>query len=441
MTSITVESLPVAYRPKSFDDVVGQEAVVQVLRALVSRDTLPQQILFSGPSGTGKTTLARLTAAAMLCETSVGERVAGNPCGECSACRDILWPDRNHPDVMEIDAASNGRVDEIRELASQVQLMPQRAERRVVIIDEVHGLSASGGSAFLKLLEEPPAHVVFLLATTDPEKMLLTNRSRVTELPLRRPTPQQVAANLQRVAKDKGWNLPEQLAAAVVESTDPQLGVRGSLMTLQKIAPLLEEGEGNAKRAFELLGAATPAIVSELRNAYRTGNRQAAAEAARKATATASAATTLNALLRSTSKDVDAALESGNDAELAQALRDQEALIDAQATRKPLEWTVLHLALNREQIASPEPAPGPDPTPPAPQNPQAEKLLELLRQSAAETARFMEANTQLADHPNGGIVVTVSSQNMQALRQSPHANPLAQAANAVPAALYPNLTD
>lgn len=433
MTSTTIESLPVAYRPKSFDDVVGQEAVVQVLRALVSRDTLPQQLLFSGPSGTGKTTLARLTAAAMLCETPVGEREAGNPCGTCSSCRDILWPDRTHADVMEIDAASNGRVDEIRELASQVQLMPQRAQRRIVIIDEVHGLSASGGSAFLKLLEEPPAHVVFLLATTDPEKMLLTNRSRVTELPLRRPTPQQIAANLQRVAADKHWNLPDPLAAAVVESTDPQLGVRGSLMTLQKIAPLLESSQGNPQQAFELLGAATPAIVSELRTAYRSGNRQAAAQAARRASATTSSATTLNALLRHTVQDVDAALASGNDEELAQALSDQETLIDAQAARKPLEWTVLHLALNR--TATQEAAPQ------APQHPHSQKLMEVLRQTAPQTAQFMEENTSLSDRPGEGIDVAVSPANMEVLRNAPHASPLAQAAATVQARLFPKFTN
>src|SRR5699024_9405998 len=117
-------------------------------------------------------------------------------------CVDVLAPGRSHPDVMEIDAASNGRVDEIRELASVVQLAPARSDFRIVIIDEVHGLTGAGGNAFLKLLEEPPEHVIFLLATTDPGKMLTTNRSRVTELPLARPSREALGRNLQRVAAD-----------------------------------------------------------------------------------------------------------------------------------------------------------------------------------------------------------------------------------------------
>lgn len=230
-------SLAVLYRPRRFADVVGQRHVkVPLMRAAVS-GSLPQQILLSGGSGLGKTTLARICAAALLCEAPPASRPDGDCCGSCRSCLDVAAG--THPDVSEVDAASNGRVDEIRELASRAQLSPMRGGYRVYIIDEVHGLSAAGGQAFLKLLEEPPSHVVFMLATTDPDKMLYTNRSRCTQFELTPPTDQELIENLESVMRREGIPEREDVAKEVLGASDHELGVRGTLMSLEKILPVL----------------------------------------------------------------------------------------------------------------------------------------------------------------------------------------------------------
>jgi DNA polymerase-3 subunit gamma/tau len=235
-------SLAVRYRPRRFAEVVGQRHVVAILEKAISFGRLEQNLLFSGPSGLGKTTLARITAAALLCETPIEERENGDACGVCDNCRDITTPGHTHPDVIEIDAASHGGKDEVRAIADSAHLFPMRAKRRVYIIDEVHGLSGAGGQAFLKLLEEPPEHVTFMLATTDPQKMLPTNRGRCTEFVLLAPSTEEMARNIQRVASGEGWTIEDESARVIIEASDPTLGVRATLMTLEKIAADLDDG-------------------------------------------------------------------------------------------------------------------------------------------------------------------------------------------------------
>jgi DNA polymerase III subunit gamma/tau len=235
-------SLAAWYRPKRFVEVVGQRHVTAVLQRSVAHDRLPAQLLFSGGSGLGKTTLARVTAAALLCETPMDER-RGDACGVCASCLDITTPGRIHPDVIEFDAASNGGKDEIRAIAERARLVPLRGAKKVYIIDEAHGLSGPGGQAFLKLLEEPPPHVVFMLATTDPDKMLATNRGRCTEYELSGPTPDEMATNLLRVALAEGWSLSLDAALAIVAASDGALGVRATLMSLEKLSSLLDDGD------------------------------------------------------------------------------------------------------------------------------------------------------------------------------------------------------
>ena len=242
------------HRPRTFADLVGQQHVTSVLSHAIEAGTLPQQLLFVGGSGLGKTTVARITAAALLCQDPV--RASGvDACGQCRSCSDIFAIEGpGHPDVVELDAASNGGKDEIRSLAERSSLASSRGGMKVYIIDEAHALSGAGGSALLKLLEEPPAHVVFMLASTDPQKILKPNRGRCTEFALLRPSEQVMADNLVRVACSEGWTLLPEVAQLVVTTTDPDLGVRGTLMSLEKLAPSLSKGALSVQDARYLLG-------------------------------------------------------------------------------------------------------------------------------------------------------------------------------------------
>ena len=264
-------SLAVRYRPRRFAEVVGQRHVTTVLSRAIASNRLPQQLLFSGGSGLGKTTLARVTAAALLCETPLDARPGADACGVCDNCIDITTPGRVHPDVIEFDAASHGGKDEIKQIADRAQLSPMRSPRKVYIIDEVHGLSGPGGQAFLKLLEEPPLHVTFMLATTDPQKMLRTNRGRCTEFELLAPSKEELVGNLLRVATGEGWFLDESAAEMIVDASDPTLGVRATLMALEKLAGLLDEGEELLESdVAAALGSTAPEIITRLLDAIES---------------------------------------------------------------------------------------------------------------------------------------------------------------------------
>lgn len=426
--SYAPESLPLTYRPRTFEHVVGQDAIVDVLRAMVSRHALPPQILFSGPSGTGKTTLARLTAAAVLCETPMEQRDKAEPCQSCEACQEILSSSKTHPDVMEIDAASNGRVDEIRELASVVQLTPAKADFRIVIIDEVHGLTGAGGNAFLKLLEEPPEHVIFLLATTDPDKMLTTNRSRVTELPLARPPRAALMQNLKRVADAKGWTLSKELAAAIVDATDPALGVRGTLMTLQKVSPTLDNGTTDPSTAFALLGAASPSLVDSIRQAYMSGDRRATLSAASDAIHHATEQTVARALLRAARQDLQDAVQSGDDQRTTVALADHHVLTEATRDVQSIEATLVRLALAR---------PTPEQAETETSDPKVEAFVTKVEQSSQEAAVTLRSANQLVLDGNA-LVITAPEDLLQTLRMPPHGPVLAAVGRQAGLQLKPN---
>lgn len=158
-------------RPQRFDDVIGQEHIIRTLKNQIEKDRINHAYLFCGTRGTGKTTTAKIFARAINC-TGEGEK----PCNECSVCKEALKG--TNLNIIEIDAASNNSVDNIRDIVEEVKYPPTEGRYKVYIIDEVHMLTTSAFNAFLKTLEEPPAHVVFILATTDPQKMPVTVLSR-----------------------------------------------------------------------------------------------------------------------------------------------------------------------------------------------------------------------------------------------------------------------
>ena len=196
------------YRPRSFDDVVGQEHAVRALVNALDKDRLHHAYLFTGTRGTGKTTIARILANCLNCE----QGVSSSPCGECDSCSEII--EGRFVDLIEVDAASRTGVDDTRDLLNNVQYLPTRGRFKVYLIDEVHMLSTSSFNALLKTLEEPPPHVKFLLATTDPRKVPMTVLSRCLQFNLKNILPDVISEHLRGV-----------LAQESIESDDISLNV------------------------------------------------------------------------------------------------------------------------------------------------------------------------------------------------------------------------
>jgi DNA polymerase-3 subunit gamma/tau len=187
------------YRSKTFDDVVGQEHIAQTLKKAIASDRVAHAYLFCGTRGTGKTSTARILAKALNCESSKGP--TPDPCNECESCKAIARGD--DIDVIEIDAASNTGVDNVRDLISNAQFMPARSRFKIYIIDEVHMLSKQAFNALLKTMEEPPSHVKFILATTEPEKVLPTILSRCQRYDFRNIPTREIAGHLKNICKQE----------------------------------------------------------------------------------------------------------------------------------------------------------------------------------------------------------------------------------------------
>ncbi len=244
------------YRPKTFAEVIGQSVIVQTLQNSVSGQTFGHAYLFTGGRGLGKTTLARIMAKAVNCQNVK----AGNPCGVCDICTAIA--NGKFLDCIEIDAASHTGVDNIRELIEHISFKPTLGKMKVFVIDEVHMLSKAAFNALLKTLEEPPAHVMFILATTDLEKVPETIISRVQRFDFKKMTNEDILRSLQAVVKTEKLSLPEDSLQIIVENSEG--GMRDALSQLSTISVLTKDD--GIESVEQLLGVTDKKKIEKLLN-------------------------------------------------------------------------------------------------------------------------------------------------------------------------------
>ena len=234
------------WRPKKFSELVGQEHVVRALSNALDSQRMHHAFLFTGTRGIGKTTIARIFAKSLNCERGQ----SSNPCGECAACRDI--DAGRFMDMIEIDAASNTGVDNVRDLIENAQYSPSRGRFKVYLVDEVHMLSKSAFNALLKTLEEPPPHVKFLLATTDPEKLPVTVLSRCLKFNLKRLLPEQIVGQMRHILEAEQIAFDAEALDELARSADGSL--RDGLSLLDQ-AIAFGAGKVNAAEVRQMLGS------------------------------------------------------------------------------------------------------------------------------------------------------------------------------------------
>ena len=258
-----MESLYRKYRPLTFDSVVGQQHIVSTLEHAITEGRLSHAYLFCGPRGTGKTTMARILAKALLCRNAEAARAEGAsgcmPDGTCEECE--LIAEGNHPDVYELDAASRTGVDNVREeIINSVNFAPVRGKYKIYIIDEVHMLTTAAFNALLKTLEEPPAHVIFVLCTTDPQKILETILSRCQRFDFHRIGNEDIERRLAYVCEQEGFDYDDEALAIVARHAKG--GMRDALSTLEQLS-VFGNGAVHADDARSLLGEVSDQILGE----------------------------------------------------------------------------------------------------------------------------------------------------------------------------------
>ncbi|WP_201300229.1 DNA polymerase III subunit gamma and tau, partial [Nocardioides sp. AX2bis] len=257
------------YRPETFAEVIGQDHVTEPLRAALASNRVNHAYLFSGPRGCGKTTSARILARALNCELAP----VADPCGECQSCRDLARGGPGSIDVIEIDAASHGGVDDARDLREKAFFAPVRSRYKVYVIDEAHMVTTQGFNALLKLVEEPPPHLRFIFATTEPDKVIPTIRSRTHHYPFRLIPPRLLSSYLGELCAKEGVAIEPAAVPMVVRA-----GAGSARDTLSVLDQLLG-GSGAAGITYELatglLGYTPDTLLDEVVDAFAAGDGRA----------------------------------------------------------------------------------------------------------------------------------------------------------------------
>ncbi len=257
---MSYQALYRVWRPQSFQDVVGQEHVTKTLQNALLQDKISHAYLFSGPRGTGKTSAAKILAKAVNCERAPAEE----PCNECSSCLGIT--DGSISDVIEIDAASNNGVDEIRDIRDKVKYAPSSVKYKVYIIDEVHMLSIGAFNALLKTLEEPPRHVIFILATTEPHKIPLTILSRCQRFDFKRITARDITGRMKHIVEETGVTCEKEALNIVARAAEG--GMRDALSLLDQAISFSEDNV-TVEDALTVTGAVSQMFLLQLAKAVR----------------------------------------------------------------------------------------------------------------------------------------------------------------------------
>lgn len=257
------------YRPSTFADVVGQEHVTEPLSTALTAGRINHAYLFSGPRGCGKTSSARILARSLNCE----QGPTATPCGVCDSCVALAPNGPGSVDVVELDAASHGGVDDTRELRDRAFYAPAQSRYRIFIVDEAHMVTTAGFNALLKIVEEPPDHLIFVFATTEPEKVLPTIRSRTHHYPFRLLAPRTMRLLLERICEQEGVEVDETVYPLVIRA-----GGGSPRDTLSVLDQLLAGADGNRiayPRALALLGATDVALIDDAIDALAAGDAAA----------------------------------------------------------------------------------------------------------------------------------------------------------------------